>query len=251
MIEFLRERFATYDPNGRGDARFFRVNVMLGIDESLKETPAVDRQVRLYFLKENLYLEGWSILHNGTERYLAVDKRQGMTPLGLNDAAPRTAIPLAYAGNTSKDHLGADRFVKDLRYLHAFLSEELTPRPKNRNTNQEKAQASFHRIIRVTAEMARFGGFCKSFTTVWPVSWHQGTEIGADKRKKTESEKETENEPENGFKRPPFHWAVNNWDALSRKLRLDETANPVFKARPVTRDEAEQILKDGAPTHPR
>ncbi|MET8831940.1 ribosome-inactivating family protein [Streptomyces sp. NPDC004610] len=221
MIKFLRARFASYTPGSQGDARFFRVEVTL-----------VDGQVRLYFLKENLYLEGWSILHLGTEHYFAVDKIPGMTPQGLNDAAPRIPISLAYTGDISADHLSGQKLLGDLQTLYHYLRKIVTQ--VRHEEDQATAEAAFHRTIRMTAEMARFGGFHKSLMDGWPAPWSQGTVL----------------KPVDKRVNPDFSWAVNSWDALSRKLR-GEANRCEFEGLPVPRPVAELILDNGAPTHPR
>lgn len=218
MIEFLRQRYATHTPGSLGDVRFFRVDVTLNVG-----------QVRLYFLKQSLYLQGWSVLHNNAERYLAVDKAAGMRPEGLDDAGPNVRILIRYTADAATPTLSGDTLRTDLRSLHTYL----TGLPPQRNNNQpppwDDAQSAFHRVVRMTAEMARFGGFCKNFMTAWPRPWPQTAVI----------------DPADNLTKPSFSWAVNEWDGLSRRVRLENVILQ-FEGRDVTRAEAEEIMKDGA-----
>jgi len=212
MIGFLRK-------NHEGsEGLFFRVDVTLEGGE----------KVGLYFLKRNLYLQGWSILpdDSGTtvERYLAV----GKTPLpeGLADEGPSVGIRIRYAADAVIPDLSAAKLQEDLLSLHAYLTRLLL-QGNNPPPPWNNAERAFHSVVRMTSEMARFGGFCKSFTDAWPKPWPQSTVIA----------------PASGPK-PPFSWAVNEWDGLSRKAcRSDDS--PIFNGRAVTLAEAEEIMEGG------
>ncbi|MEU3986309.1 ribosome-inactivating family protein [Streptomyces sp. NPDC026672] len=217
MIGFLRQRYADHSPEDSGDERFFRVEVTL----------SAGQEVRLYFLKRDLYLEGWSVLHNGVEYYLAVDKT--ILPQGLDDAGPDVHISIGYTEDATKAKLSAETLVTDLGSLHSYLTKLLLPGNNNRTPPWDTTQRAFHRVVRMTAEMARFGGFCKIFTITWPGEWKQSTVIGR-------GDESTE---------PSFNWAVNKWDDLSRRFRREDVV-PKFMGRDVTLAEAEEIMKDGA-----
>ncbi|WP_327318865.1 hypothetical protein [Streptomyces sp. NBC_01235] len=217
MIEFLRQRYATHISRSSGDARFFRVDVTLDVGE-----------VRLYFLKQSLYLQGWSVLlHNNAERYLAVDKTAGMRPQELADAGPNVRIPIRYTADAATPTLSGYTLQKDLRSLHTYLTDLLSQGNSNRPPPWNAAQSAFHRVVRMTAEMARFGGFCESFMATWPMPWPQTTAI----------------DPANNLS---FSWAVNEWDGLSKRAHR-ENVTLKFKERDVTQPEAEEIMGDGAP----
>lgn len=218
MIEFLRQRYATHIPRSSGDVRFFRVDVTLNVG-----------QVRLYFLKQNLYLQGWSVLHDNAERYLAVDKNAGMRPQGLDDAGPNVRILIRYAADAATPTLSGDTLRTDLRSLHTYLTGLLSQGNNKRTPPWNAAQSAFHRVVRMTAEMARFGGFCTSFMAAWPRSWPQTTVI------------DLANKPT----QLSFSWAVNEWDGLSKRVR-QKNVTLKFKGRDVTQPEAEEIMRDGA-----
>ncbi|GAA4813044.1 hypothetical protein [Streptomyces ziwulingensis] len=218
MIKFLRQRYATHTPGSSGDARFFRVDVTLKAG-----------QVRLYFLKQSLYLQGWSVLHNNAERYLAVDKTEGMCPQGLADAGPNVRIQIGYTADAATRTLSGDTLRTDLLSLHTYLTGLPLQGKTNRPPPWDEAQSAFHRVVRMTAEMARFGGFCTSFMTTWPLPWPQSTVI----------------DPANKTTELSFDWAVNEWDGLSKRVRREDVTLKC-KGREVTQPEAEEIMGDGA-----
>ncbi|AZK97631.1 hypothetical protein B7R87_29895 [Streptomyces tsukubensis] len=217
MIRFLRDHF---NPNigtpPNPDARFVRVDFELDYGA---------KAVRVYVLKRNLYVQGWSIGHVGTaERYLAARGSQ---------VAPEQPVPVRTDQRVSSNYseaapdfdIGGFHLITDLETLYNHVDKVV----RTGSGAPGKAEEAFHRLIIMTAEMARFGGFCESFLTAWPELWSQYTRLPRP----------------DGTETMYFNEAVKKWDDLSAVVRGTKPGLQ-YAGREVGPAEAGQIMGNGA-----
>ncbi|MGV9313935.1 ribosome-inactivating family protein [Streptomyces sp. NPDC003691] len=217
MIRFLRGHFNPGIGSPQNpDTRFVRVDFELDYGA---------KAVRLYVLKQNLYVQGWSIGRAGaTERFLAA---RG------NQAAPEQPVPVQTNQRVNSNYseaapdfdIGGFQMINDLETLYNHVDKLV----KTGSGIPEKAEEAFHRLIIMTAEMARFGGFFENFLTVWPESWSQYTRL---------------TRPD-GTETMYFNEAVKKWDDLSAVVRGTKPGIR-YAGREVGPAEAGQIMGNGA-----
>ncbi|MFJ6656910.1 ribosome-inactivating family protein [Streptomyces sp. NPDC091377] len=217
MIQFLRLRFdPTIGTPQDPDARFVRVDFALDYGA---------KAVRVYILKQNLYVQGWSIGHVGaTERYLAAVPSQA-APQQPTPVRTDRAISSNYSEAAPDFELGGFQLITDLDLLYNHVDKLV----KTGKGTPAKAEEAFHRLIIMTAEMARFGGFCEEFLKDWPESWSQYTRLTTPA----------------GAKTMYFNEAVKKWDDLSAVVRGTKPGLR-YAGRDVGRAEATQIMGAGA-----
>ncbi|MFF3755350.1 ribosome-inactivating family protein [Streptomyces sp. NPDC002018] len=227
MILFLRKRFGQYNAQQKLDECLFRVDFTL---------PEENRNsvVKLYFRKEDLYLQGWAIDYEGESRYFAA--QGGLVPQEATRSG-KGSISLAYGKDVSKVKLGQMEMTAQLEVLHGYLSKVVAAEEHSGRPPDEKelgrAEKAFHTLARMTAEMARFDGFYLNFLGSWASEWSQSTTLAMDIP--GVSRKETQ----------PFEEAITNWAKLSKKAR-GGTDSLTYQGSPVSQAEAELILRDGA-----
>ncbi|MGW6745584.1 ribosome-inactivating family protein [Streptomyces sp. NPDC055025] len=227
MILFLRKRFSQYNARQKFDERLFRVDFQLPEDEG-------SLVVKLYFQKEDLYLQGWAIDHNGESRYFAAEG--GVVPQETRRSGNGT-ISISYGTEVSKVKLGQAELTAQLKVLHTYLFKVVKAEERSGKAPDEKdlakAEKAFHTLARMTAEMARFDGFYRNFLGLWSSGWSQSTPLPMNlpgvARKETQ----------------PFEEAITNWAKLSKKVR-GGTDSLTYQGSPVSQAEAELILMDGA-----
>ncbi|WP_186768230.1 ribosome-inactivating family protein [Streptomyces qinzhouensis] len=217
MIQFLRDRF---NPNigtpQNPDARFVRVDFELDYGA---------KAVRLYILKQNLYVQGWSIGRVGTTEHFLAARGNQAAPDQPAALQTNQRVSSSYSEAVPDFDIGGFQLINDLETLYNHVDKLV----KTGSGAPEKAEEAFHRLIIMTAEMARFGGFCEDFLTGWPELWSQYTRL---------------TRPD-GTETMYFNEAVKKWDDLSAVVRRTK---PViqYAAREVGPAEAEQIMGNGA-----
>jgi hypothetical protein len=245
MIDFLRRRYDSYNANQRGDERFFRVNVF-----------SYHGNVGLYFEKKNLYLRGWEIKTDSAEfAFMAAWDDGEWNKVAQGDNSPIASLPyqgkgyegpkkggyikLQYSNNEPNVNISKSEFFRLVGELHIFLSNKSW----GDDAKLANAQTSFHRLAKMTSEMARFGRYCDHFAA----RWIQDTALDMSPRPKDPEDWEPAKQM------PPFLAIIKEWksctDAYNGKsFKLTWTASGAGAASNVIIDQnmAKEILGAGA-----
>ncbi|MGW4772948.1 hypothetical protein ACWEO2_33540 [Nocardia sp. NPDC004278] len=237
MIAFLRQRYGTWERQPRDlDHHFFTVRFSFP-EEVGGGWP--EGSVDLYFQKSNLYLRGWTVDREDADvRFMAAWDNQewaqgnwstalaklpyrGRGYLGATPAEGKIYVDISYSrGNDNAgDLLSKDRFFKDIRVLHRYLSglNRTLHGDYRRNAlsrGLEEVTMSLHRLARMTSEMARFDGYRDHLGKKWvrgiplgnqPPSNYCWGEFKGDDKNKVEIKR-----------MPPFYLIIRDWEALSK-----------------------------------
>ncbi|WP_237102264.1 ribosome-inactivating family protein [Nonomuraea sp. MG754425] len=225
VVQFLRNGFNSY-ADGAADGNFMHANFLLQDGAT---------SVQLYFQKKDLYLVGWAI-DGGLGDYIGAGDEA--RPAGAVKMNPGSDMPVAYTVGSADSVLLSRKIMEDALaalYNYAqnyrfYLDRGRTgPPPKPGNATE-----SFQLIIRMTAEMARFGAYCDHFATDhWERGWDQltGIQVGSERF-------------------PPFRTVINMWGDVTKTakglqnsvtyLGEDRTSKTITTAQAIT------ILGQGA-----
>ncbi|GAA3661400.1 hypothetical protein GCM10022224_026100 [Nonomuraea antimicrobica] len=161
VIEFLRARFHTYHANlpDSDDRNFMCVDIDLPYEQS----------VQLYFKKKDLYLVGWTI-DNEPAKYLGVGladtPRPGQPVTRINTDQ---VIDIRYGDLVQRVPLSRKQMQDSLQRLYDCLKHQKDGHPQKSGN----LQTDFDVVVRMTSEMARFGGYYDSFKHSWAFTWSQ------------------------------------------------------------------------------
>ncbi|UQI44825.1 ribosome-inactivating family protein [Streptomyces sp. HU2014] len=234
MLVFLRQRYATFAPGQTGDARFFMVDVQLD----------GNRTIQLYFQKRNLYLRGWT--HDrGTdfmggwdreERALTDAQRGERIPTGMTLRKGSDFLKSEYAKDADKESLSRTTMEGRLGKLHTYLGDVVA----ERRADNAGAEAALHVIARMTAEMARFGLFAKSFTQKWAAGLNQDYTVTVQLQYSGQYK---------DYTTPPFRDAILKWKKTTKKSNGGTDTLTVL-GKEIVQVEAEAIIGGGAKWRP-
>ncbi|MER5648655.1 ribosome-inactivating family protein [Streptosporangium sp. NPDC002524] len=213
VVTFLRARFVTYA------ARFDDSDYMC-VDIGLPD----ERSVQVYFKKEDLYLVGWTI-DGDYRKYIGVGPAGTPCPPSVTRINLGEVVGLRYGDATKNVWLCASVMQKALEGLYAHLQYKRG----GHADKPESLQRDFDVLARMTAEMARFDGYCQSFKEEWHGAWNQsaprtigGHELGC------------------------FNDVVTKWDKFAKKAEGGgEMLTWPGTTRPVTTDEARAAIGEG------
>ncbi|WP_414507699.1 ribosome-inactivating family protein [Streptomyces sp. NEAU-L66] len=235
MLVFLRQRYATFTPGQTGDARFFMADVRLD----------ATRTVQLYFLKRNLYLRGWT--HDGgtdfmgawddKERALDEAGRRQLIPTGMTLRKGSDFVKAEYGQGADKETLSRSTMEGRLSKLHTYLGDVVA----GRRDDTAGAEAGLHVIARMTAEMARFGLFAKSFTQKWAAGLGQESTVTVKLHYSPGQYTD--------YTTPPFRDAILKWAKLTKKSNGGTDALTLL-GKTVVQVEAEAMIGGGAKWRP-
>lgn len=235
MLVFLRRRYATFAPGQTGDARFFMADVRLD----------ATRTIQLYFLKRNLYLRGWTHdggtdfmgAWDGEERALTDAQRRERIPTGMTLRKGSDFLKSEYAKDADKETLSRSTMEGRLGKLHTYLVDVVA----ERRADNAGAEAALHVIARMTAEMARFGLFAKSFTQKWAAGLKQDYTVTVELQYSPGQYR--------NYTTPPFRDAILKWKKTTKKSNGGtETFNLLGKD--IVQVEAEAMIGGGAKWRP-
>ncbi|MEU9331746.1 ribosome-inactivating family protein [Streptomyces sp. NPDC048290] len=219
MIDFLRRRYAAAPLEGDDPDRLFcRVDMT-----------AAGVTVGVYVIKDSLYLMGWSIGTGANERYFAVDPKH--LPSAHRIGADQR-IPVTYTATAADSFLSIMAMTSDIKELHTFATVVASgKKPKD----IDKATKSFHRIVGLTAEMARFDGFCAHIRRNWMKQWSQENRL-----RRTTGEGKT----------ITFASTIKKWQNLTELASATDAGATLTDGKDtITRADALQILGTGGARH--
>ncbi|MFI6497972.1 hypothetical protein [Nonomuraea typhae] len=203
VVRFLRGRYAGYnqaDCARNADLQFCCVDLKLGPTE---KNTLRGGSIQLFFLKESLYLVGWTI--DNERDYIKVGDDRIPQPGRAVRRNDGKGFPVEHLADASLQPLGKKALEDALGELHDFLKAMKA----GKKLDHTRYKLPFSLVVRMTAEMARFGAYFEDFLgSWWPGGWSQSQKITEDL--------------------PPFSEVINLWDKILRQAR-DNTGMPQYR----------------------
>ncbi|WP_343950281.1 ribosome-inactivating family protein [Nonomuraea longicatena] len=214
IVRFLRDRYNSYNAD-TGDLRFCCVDLKLGGTRTNWQRTGT---IQLYFLKENLYLVGWTI--DNDPAYIKVGDDSFPQPAQAARRNPGKGFPVEHVSAAGHKLLGRQAFEDSVCELYDFLAGKKA----GKNVDHKGYMLAFSLVIRMTSELARFGAHFEDFIhRWWSDDWDQRNELTKD-----------------GVSLPPFDAVINLWIKIRRKAR-DGTGAP----EELSQNDCNAILGDG------